>query len=146
MRGKAGGPETGTKRAKPVDNSALRHNTGGPGSAGEDTYTLAALVARSFRQSVAKGFYDNPRSVGDLLMLIVTEVAEAFEEYRNGSQPGEIYKGADDKPEGVPVELADVCIRIFDFCGRYDIDLEAVIVQKLDYNLTRSFKHGGKRL
>ena len=31
-----------------------------------------------------KGFYDNPREVGTLLMLVVTEVAEALEADRIG--------------------------------------------------------------
>ena len=46
------------------------------------------------------------------------------------------------KPEGVPVELADVCIWIFDMCVLFDIDLEAVIKQKLDYNRERPYRHG----
>ena len=57
---------------------------------------------------------DSPkkRSVGELFMLIVTELAEAYDAYVNGSQ--------DDKlPEhpGIGVELGDVQIRVADFCG-----------------------------
>lgn len=52
------------------------------------------------------------RSVGELFMLIVTELWEAYDAYVNGSQ--------DDKlPEypGIGVELGDVQIRVADFCG-----------------------------
>ena len=45
---------------------------------------------------------------------------------------------------GIPSELADVVIRIFDFCGGNDIDLEKVILEKMEYNETRPYKHGKK--
>lgn len=46
------------------------------------------------------------------------------------------------KPEGVPSELADVVIRIFDFAGTYGIDLEKAVLQKMAYNSGREHKHG----
>ena len=50
------------------------------------------------------------------------------------------------KPEGVPSELADVVIRIGDICGYFGIDLEAAILEKLEYNKSRSYRHGNKVL
>lgn len=50
------------------------------------------------------------------------------------------------KPEGVPSELADVLIRIGDMAYLYGIDLEKAVEEKMAYNKTRSFRHGGKRL
>ncbi len=50
------------------------------------------------------------------------------------------------KPEGVPAELADVCIRIFDLCGLMGIDLERALKEKMEYNKTRSYRHGNKKL
>jgi len=90
-----------------------------------------------------------------LLLLIISEIIEAFEEYRDGHAAQEIYypevaasRGLLDsksgKPEGLPMELADTCIRIFDLSKRLNIDLEECIAEKLDYNLTRSERHGGK--
>ncbi len=52
------------------------------------------------------------RNVGELMMLMVTEMAEAYAAYRDGS--------ADDKlPQypGLGVEMGDLLIRIGDFCG-----------------------------
>lgn len=49
-----------------------------------------------------------------------------------------------DKPVGFPIELADVIIRIADFCGLHGIDLEEAIRFKMTYNKTRSHRHGGK--
>lgn len=51
-------------------------------------------------------------------------------------------EGVVGKPEGVPMELADVVIRIFDFAGCYGIDLEQAIVQKMAFNSGREYRHG----
>jgi NTP pyrophosphatase (non-canonical NTP hydrolase) len=100
---------------------------------------------------------DRPNSAGDLLMLCVTELAEAMEEVRDHHALNEVYltykKGDDgsdlpgtEKPEGVPIELADVLIRIFDMAGRWDIDLEQAVRYKMAYNERRPYKHGGRSI
>lgn len=45
---------------------------------------------------------------------------------------------------GIPYELADTIIRIFDICGHYEIDIEKAIQEKMAYNKERAYKHGGK--
>ncbi len=109
------------------------------------------LIDDIHANAVQHGWWENERSFGELMALIHSEVSEALEEYRNGKQPTEIYfkpgRVSDTqslKPEGIPIELADVVIRIMDLCGRYGIDLEAAIEQKHAYNKTRPYKHGGK--
>lgn len=101
------------------------------------------LVKEVHQNAIAKGWWEEERSVGDIIALCHSELSEALEEFRNGHQPTEIYyNGA--KPEGVPIELADVVIRIMDYCGRTGIDLQSAIMQKNEYNKTRPHKHGGK--
>lgn len=73
------------------------------------------------------------------------ETSEAWEEFRNGKSCNEIYFSDDNKPEGIPIELADILIRIFDFCGSYKIDLEKALKLKMDFNKTRPFRHGNKK-
>lgn len=92
----------------------------------------------------AHGWWDEERTFGELIALCHSELSEALEEYRNGRDMTEGYlnKG---KPEGIPVELADVVIRIMDMCEHYGIDLESAILEKHRYNLTRPYKHGGKK-
>ena len=47
--------------------------------------SLNQLRDEIYANAKEKGFYDNPREVGTLLMLVVTEVAEALEADRVGS-------------------------------------------------------------
>lgn len=137
-------------------------------------YTIRQLQARAWQQSAAKGFHDNEPTEGRALVslnaeriaLIHSELSEALEELRTGvtvnrnvySLPGvnatytsvqaakSTHHGQNvsPKPEGVPSEMADVVIRVMDFCEANDIDLEASIIEKLDFNASRSHKHGGK--
>lgn len=50
------------------------------------------------------------------------------------------------KPEGIAVEMADCIIRILDWCGKEGIDIDRIISEKHEYNKTRPYRHGGKRL
>jgi NTP pyrophosphatase (non-canonical NTP hydrolase) len=80
------------------------------------------------------------------LMLMVSELAETLEEIRKGKDPAEIYVGEGGKPEGIPVELADTIIRIFDLAERHEVDLAHAINIKMMFNENRPYKHGGKKL
>lgn len=73
-------------------------------------------------------------------MLIVTELSEAMEAYRNGNPPSEKIAGFSQIEE----ELADVLIRLFDFAGAHDLDIEGALEAKMDYNKKRAYRHGGK--
>ena len=135
------------------------------------TKTINEYIKEAHDNAKKHGWWDEPKSMGELLMLIVTEVAEAMEEHRNGRGVNETYysntrKSKDEdgivkqeiinycgggfvqnsKPEGIPSELADVVIRIFDMCGYYGINLEDAIIEKMEYNRTRPYKHGNKKL
>lgn len=103
--------------------------------------TEAQEIAKS------KGWEDETRSFGDLIALCHSELSEALEEFRNGRGYTEIYANeGSEKPEGIPIELADVIIRIGNMAGRYGIDLETAVRIKMDYNRTRPHRHGGKVL
>lgn len=76
---------------------------------------------------------NRPHCVGEKLMLIVSEVAEAMEGHRKNLN--------DDKlphRKMVEVELADVIIRTFDLAGALNLDLGGAIAEKMAYNSTRS--------
>jgi hypothetical protein len=57
--------------------------------------TIPKLVKQSHELAKEKGFWDNPKELGTSLMLIVTELAEAFETFRCADKPENIFPTAD---------------------------------------------------
>jgi NTP pyrophosphatase (non-canonical NTP hydrolase) len=106
---------------------------------------LAKLQQGFHDTAIKKGWWDTPRSFPECIALMHSELSEALEEYRNHKSEKEIYFN-DKKPEGVPIELADCIIRILDCCGYFGIDMEAALSEKMKYNDTRPYRHGGKKL
>ena len=112
--------------------------------------TLDELATRVAELNREKGWEDDDRSFGDEISLLVEELSEAFREYRNLRGFTETYYEPDAKgnpePHGIPVELGDVLIRLLDTCNRHGIDIEEAVTLKLEYNATREYRHGGKRV
>lgn len=72
------------------------------------------------------------RNVAEMLMLVVSELAEAMEGHRKSLK--------DDKLPWRPmleVELADALIRIFDIGAGLGLDLGGAFVEKMAYNAQR---------
>lgn len=111
--------------------------------------SINSLATEIHRTAIQKGWWAGEgRDVGTVLCLIHSEVSEALEEWRNGYGFTEIRwepTGAGrTKPEGFPIEMADVIIRVLDACARWHIDIDDAVSVKMAYNETRPFRHGGK--
>jgi len=123
------------------------------------------MAREAHKNAVEHGFYEIVPSVPERLMLMVSELSEALEEFRDRnpaqyvvreesmcpqieSNKRMIVSTSDwrpgEKPEGYGVELADCIIRILDTCAHLGIDIGKLIVKKHEYNKTRPYKHGGK--
>ena len=113
-----------------------------------DDITIGELCAEAHETAKSKGWWEEDLpglDFGMKMALLHSEVSEALEEYRDGHSLSEIYyRESDGKPEGIPVELADVIIRICDLVGKHDLPLLRALREKLAFNKTRPHRHGGK--
>ena len=103
----------------------------------------------------AKGFWDKDRNVGEMLMLVVSELGEAMEAHRKGRFTDSCEPDIKDIPPTITDfevrvkdtfedEIADAVIRLMDLSAGLGIDLEWHINAKINYNKTRPFLHGKK--
>lgn len=129
----------------------------------------AAIIHQT---SADHGFWDKPRNFGEMLMLAVSECAEALEEDREGNPMVyfkcvkcgndfvNIYNLGDSlselplhcgevaKPEGAFVEIIDAIIRLLDTA--HDMAMKSgykvsdVLSLKMEFNEQRAHMHGRK--
>lgn len=94
-----------------------------------------SLAVEIHESNVKAGWWSDPktgerkqRNVGELLMLVVSEVCEGAEGFQMDFM--------DDKLPQYPmlaVELADTAIRLYDICGFYNVDIDAIMQELGDY-------------
>lgn len=106
--------------------------------------TVAQLMEQAHNTAVSKGWWDEERNVAEQIALQHSELSEVLEEWRDGHDLVEVYHEGE-KPCGIPIEYADLLIRVFDTCQQYGIDLEVALKIKMMYNTMRPYRHGGKR-
>jgi len=96
-------------------------------------YTISDLVDLCYGLSSDAGWHNKPRETGTMLMLIVSEIAEAMEGDRKNLMDDHLPHRS-----MMEVELADAVIRICDLAGKEKLDLGGAIIEKLKYNQQRA--------
>lgn len=130
-------PKTGIEKALREQLAEAKQTIAGMFN-GDAAAVVLNLLAARVHDANAKWWTDletgKPlkRNVGEMLMLVCSEIAEAMEGHRKGLQ--------DDKLPHRPmveVELADALIRIFDIAAGMKLDLGGAYVEKMAFNATR---------
>jgi len=130
-----------------MQNNFLGKNQTGLNDMAKEIHALAIL----------KGWWENPPSFLEVVALCHSELSEAVEEYRNhkptayfvevnGFEVSDLNDWHGEKLEGIATELADCIIRILDYCAYAGIDIDKIIRLKHEYNKTRPYRHGNKRI
>lgn len=102
--------------------------------------SLNDLAQRIHQTAVGHGFWETEdRNFGEMIALAHSELSEALEEHRSG-KPAFYYEAG--KPEGTAVELADCIIRCLDTLHSLNVNIDALVAAKLDFNDSRPYKHG----
>jgi NTP pyrophosphatase (non-canonical NTP hydrolase) len=111
------------------------------------------LTERAHENAIEKKWWEPGPTFPEALMLVVSELSEALEYYREGMGFAEalnttvsLNNEPISKPIGIPNEMADAVIRICDLCAGFGIPLEQAIIEKMSYNRTRPERHGGKKI
>jgi len=101
------------------------------------SYDFDDMARRAHRMAREKGWWgsdvsspDN-RAPADQVNNFHAELSEAWEEWRAQRGITEVYHRDDGKPEGFPVELADLLIRLGDTAGRYELVVNSIVRQYL---------------
>lgn len=105
------------------------------------------FIDRAYKCACEHGFHDKELSIEHFLMLVITEVSEAVEADRKNKRAdlakfenaisqevakfpykenGEVWKFLFEEniKSSVEDELADVCIRLYDICGTFGLDID----------------------
>lgn len=106
--------------------------------------SISAFQKWAADQAETMGWNTRPIPFPEMAALVHSEITEALESYRNHEDL--LWYGPDGKPEGIAAEFADAVIRIMHYAELLGFNLENVVREKLQYNATRGYRHGNKRI
>ena len=116
--------------------------------------TLDEIADAAYALACAKGWHDDPSEDGYVERAcnnLHDEVSELHEAWRNNR-----LRDLCDKAQGmldlgiepltcIEEEYADILIRVLDDCRRLGVNIQSAVERKHQYNIHRSYRHGGKK-
>lgn len=93
-------------------------------------------IDRAGTTALARGLTGNIEPK-ELVNEMHVEAEDILDEFKAGHKADETYYGKNEKPKGVPIELADVVICCFVMADLYHIDLVSALNEKMNYNTKR---------
>jgi len=113
-------------------------------------YELLLNRLRDSLHNVARdhGWHDDAYTPEQFLALQVPNIHGEVSELWEALRRGELNKPCDKSGCDLSCqeeELADIVIRVFDICGRLNINIGRAILEKSRYNETRPYRHGNKK-
>ena len=96
------------------------------------------LCLGCYHNSRDHGFWtDLPRNKGEQVALIHSEVSELLEGIRKPGPDSHCPEFTSEE-----IELADICIRVFDYAGGHELRLAEALEAKMKFNAGRPYLHG----
>lgn len=94
--------------------------------------------------SEKSGWHINPsiEGISSKIALMHSELSEALEALRHGDPVSNHIP----KYSGMEEEFADVIIRIMHLAHVLELRIGEAIIKKMEFNATRPYKHGGKKI
>lgn len=113
-------------------------------------YEILLNRLRDALHNVARdhGWHDDALTPEQFLALQVPNIHGEVSELWEALRRGELNKPCDKSGCDLSCkeeELADIVIRVFDICGRLNINIGRAILEKSRYNETRPYRHGNKK-